>query len=92
MTTNRSGYQSRRKVCVSFTIRNEVEPKNRLGVNALQFDPKLKRLFSAGRDSIIRCWNVQDERVSVCLGLVIETKRLSEPNVNFLSSTFFENH
>jgi len=62
MTTNRSGYQSRRKVCVSFTIRNEVEPKNRLGVNALQFDPKLKRLFSAGRDSIIRCWNVQDER------------------------------
>ena len=28
------------------------------GVNALQFDPIEKRLYSAGRDSVIRAWNV----------------------------------
>ncbi|KAH1021194.1 hypothetical protein HUJ04_010736 [Dendroctonus ponderosae] len=30
------------------------EKKHRSGVNALQFDPQLDRLYSAGRDSIIR--------------------------------------
>ena len=57
MTTNRGSFQLKRKVAVSFSIRNEVEPQNRLGINALQYDPKLNRLFTAGRDSIIRCWN-----------------------------------
>ena len=28
------------------------------GVNALQYDPYEKRLYSAGRDSVIRAWNV----------------------------------
>lgn len=32
------------------------EKKHRSGVNALQFDPSLDRLFSAGRDSIIRVY------------------------------------
>ena len=67
MTTNRGSFQAKRKVAVSFTIREDVEPKNRLGVNALQYDPKLKRLFSAGRDSIIRCWSPEDREVLVLI-------------------------
>lgn len=32
------------------------ERKHRAGVNALQFDPNMGRLYSAGRDGIIRVW------------------------------------
>ncbi|KHJ41842.1 hypothetical protein D918_08058 [Trichuris suis] len=46
-----------KKVQVSFVIRDEVEPRHRSGVNSLQFDPSMQRLYSAGRDSIIRIWN-----------------------------------
>uniref|UniRef100_A0A5S6R2H6 WD repeat-containing protein 48 homolog n=1 Tax=Trichuris muris TaxID=70415 RepID=A0A5S6R2H6_TRIMR len=46
-----------KKVQVSFVIRDEVEPRHRSGVNSLQFDPAMLRLYSAGRDSIIRIWN-----------------------------------
>ena len=63
MTTNRSSFHGRRKLSVSFVIRNENEPKNRLGVNAIQYDPKLKRLFTASRDSVIRCWNPNRDKV-----------------------------
>ena len=44
----------RRKVQVSFVIRDEGERCHRAGVNSLQYDHNLKRLYSAGRDSIIR--------------------------------------
>lgn len=44
---------------VSFVIRDEVERYHRSGVNALQYDPVLNRLYSAGRDSIIRIWNTR---------------------------------
>ena len=49
---------SKRKKSVSFVIRDEVERQHRAGVNALQLDPATGRLFSAGRDSVIRCWDV----------------------------------
>jgi len=62
MTTNRSGYVAKRKIVVSYTLRDEFEPENRLGINALQFDNKVNRLFTAGRDSIIRCWNPDVEK------------------------------
>lgn len=52
--TGRSG----RKVSVSYVIREEEEKLNRSGVNALQIDAANNRLFTAGRDSIIRCWDV----------------------------------
>ena len=39
---------------VSFVIRDEGERCHRAGVNSLQYDHNLKRLYSAGRDSIIR--------------------------------------
>jgi len=45
---------------VSFVIRDEVERKHRAGVNSLQYDAHLNRLYSAGRDSIIRIWNCKN--------------------------------
>lgn len=50
--------RSGRKVTISYVIRDEEEKLNRSGVNALQIDPIENRLFTAGRDSIIRCWNI----------------------------------
>lgn len=48
---------------VSYVIRDEVEKYNRNGVNALQLDPALNRLFTAGRDSIVRIWSVNQHKV-----------------------------
>ena len=50
--------QGKKKVSLSYVVRDEIERKHRSGVNALQYDPELKRLYTAGRDSIIRIWNV----------------------------------
>ncbi|RXM99027.1 WD repeat-containing protein 48 [Acipenser ruthenus] len=50
-------------IFVSYVIRDEVEKYNRNGVNALQLDPTLNRLFTAGRDSIIRIWSVNQHKV-----------------------------
>ena len=43
-------------------IRDEVERYHRSGVNALQYDHQLNRLYSAGRDSIIRIWNCKSSK------------------------------
>uniref|UniRef100_A0AAY5K987 WD repeat-containing protein 48 n=1 Tax=Esox lucius TaxID=8010 RepID=A0AAY5K987_ESOLU len=58
---------------VSYVIRDEVEKYNRNGVNALQLDPALNRLFTAGRDSIIRIWSVNQHKVTRCsyIGLIV---------------------
>ncbi|TGZ60487.1 hypothetical protein CRM22_008518 [Opisthorchis felineus] len=50
---------NRKKIQLSFFMRDEVEPRNRSGVNALQYDVHNDRLFTAGRDSVIRIWNAQ---------------------------------
>lgn len=50
--------RSGRKVTVSYVIREDEEKLNRSGVNALQIDAPGDRLYTAGRDSIIRCWNI----------------------------------
>lgn len=42
---------------LSFVIRDAEEPKHRNGVNALQLDKNNGRLYSAGKDAIIRVWN-----------------------------------
>lgn len=55
---------------VSYVIRDEVEKYNRNGVNALQLDPALNRLFTAGRDSIIRIWSVNQHKVPICHSLI----------------------
>ncbi|XP_014292808.1 WD repeat-containing protein 48 [Halyomorpha halys] len=62
MTTHKSGQSGRKKVQVSFVIRDEVEKQHRAGVNSLQYDPHMQRLYSAGRDSIIRTWNTKSSR------------------------------
>lgn len=48
---------NRKKIQVSYIIRDEMEKLNRSGINAIQHDPLTNRLFTAGRDSIIRIWN-----------------------------------
>ena len=55
----------KKKATVSYVIRDEEEPLNRSGVNALRIDPRAGHLYSAGRDSIIRCWDIssQDKHV-----------------------------
>ncbi|CAF4881552.1 unnamed protein product, partial [Rotaria sp. Silwood1] len=42
---------------LSFLIRNENERVHRGGINALRYDAKNDRLYTAGRDSIIRAWD-----------------------------------
>ncbi|XP_029499159.2 WD repeat-containing protein 48-like isoform X3 [Oncorhynchus nerka] len=59
---HRQNAAGRRKVQVSYVIRDEAEKHNRNGVNALQLDPALNRLFTAGRDSIIRIWSVNQHK------------------------------
>ncbi|OQR71479.1 WD repeat-containing protein 48-like [Tropilaelaps mercedesae] len=49
---------ARKKSQLSFVIREPQEREHRSGINSLQFDPHLGLLYSAGRDSIIRVWNV----------------------------------
>ena len=48
-------------------IRDEVEEHHRSGVNSIQYDENSHRLFSAGRDSIIRIWDTDDKEVGVSL-------------------------
>lgn len=49
----------RKKVVLSYEIRNEVEKRHRNGVNSLQIDPVLNRLYTGGRDAVIRVWNAE---------------------------------
>lgn len=53
-----SSASARKKITLSYVIRSEQERYHRSGVNSLQFDAQHGRLYSAGRDSIIRIWNV----------------------------------
>ncbi|KAL1506400.1 hypothetical protein ABEB36_005770 [Hypothenemus hampei] len=52
--TSLKNQNPRKKVQVSMVICDAEEKKHRSGVNAVQLDPHLDRLYSAGRDSIIR--------------------------------------
>ncbi|XP_013168847.1 PREDICTED: WD repeat-containing protein 48 homolog [Papilio xuthus] len=47
----------RKKTQVSFVIRDEEERRHKNGVSSLQLDPIQGRLYSAGRDGIIRVWH-----------------------------------
>ncbi|KAL7056421.1 hypothetical protein AAHC03_020796 [Spirometra sp. Aus1] len=42
-------------------MRGKEERKNRFGVNSLDYDPYTKRLFTAGRDSVIRIWDTRKQ-------------------------------
>ncbi|CAF4942027.1 unnamed protein product [Pieris macdunnoughi] len=47
----------RKKTQVSFVIRDEEEKRHKNGVSSLQLDPVQGRLYTAGRDGIIRVWH-----------------------------------
>ena len=49
---------SRKKISVSFVIRDVEEKLNRAGVNAIRIDAANRHLYTVGRDSIIRCWDI----------------------------------
>lgn len=49
----------RKKMNVSFVIRDSEEKKHRNGINSLQIDQNTGKLYSAGRDAIIRVWNTK---------------------------------
>ncbi|XP_045455054.1 WD repeat-containing protein 48 homolog [Melitaea cinxia] len=51
------GTTMRKKTQVSFVIRDEEERRHKNGVSSLQLDPIQGRLYSAGRDGIIRVWH-----------------------------------
>lgn len=55
-----TGTNARKKMQVSYVIRDEIEKYHRSGVNSLKYDPVLNRLYSSGRDSIIRIWNTKN--------------------------------
>lgn len=57
MLTHKNNQGGRKKMQVSFVIRDAEEKRHRNGVNALQLDTINGRLYSAGRDAIIRVWN-----------------------------------
>ena len=50
----------RKRFQVTFVVRDEVERCHRAGVNSLQYDAHLQRLFTAGRDGVIRSDRVSD--------------------------------
>ena len=47
---------NRKKITISYVIREPEEPYNRSGVNCVQLDAENRLLYTAGRDSIIRSW------------------------------------
>ncbi|XP_017490846.1 PREDICTED: WD repeat-containing protein 48 [Rhagoletis zephyria] len=56
---------TRKKISLSYVIRDEQERYHRSGVNSLQYDPLTGRLYSAGRDSSIRMWNQLSQQSAV---------------------------
>lgn len=68
-------HANKKKISISYVIREKEERLHRAGVNALQYDPYLDRLYSAGRDSVIRIWGFSYE--SSNLG---RSSDLKEPN------------
>lgn len=55
-----TGPNARKKVQISFVLRDEVERRHRSGVSSLKFDSSLSRLYTACRDSIIRIWSAKN--------------------------------
>ena len=63
---------SKKRVTISYIIREPEELQNRAGVNCLQFDALNRILYTAGRDSIIRSWSYRTEdnpaiKCSLCM-------------------------
>ncbi|CAG0888428.1 unnamed protein product [Cyprideis torosa] len=72
---------------VSFVIRDEVERRHASGVNSLQLDPYMQRLYSAGRDGIIRIWNLRWEELILISGSCDSTVKVWNATKGFCMST-----
>ena len=67
---------SKKRVSVSFILRDKQEKLNRSGVNSLCVDPSNSLLYTAGRDSVIRSWDIDNAdknavQVSECVYNII---------------------
>lgn len=85
-----AGYhQTKKKISLSYVIRSEQEPSHRSGINSLQYDPHLERLYTAGRDSIIRIWNLYNNNNNPSANTSLTNNHLtgnnSSRNKNFLN-------
>jgi len=49
--------QQKKRVQLSYIIQDPVEKLNRNGINCIKYDSKLGRLYTAGRDSIVRVYS-----------------------------------
>lgn len=60
----------KKKVAVSYVIRDPEEKMNRSGVNALCLDGGNGLLYTAGRDSIVRSWDIsQSHKLKECVSM-----------------------
>lgn len=74
---------SRKRIAISFAIRDVEEWVNRAGVNTLCLDQTNQVLCTAGRDSIIRLWNVEDsEKGEIKVSTVYCTVRITPHEYN----------
>lgn len=76
-----NSHVSKKKVSISYIIREKEERCHRSGVNSLQYDPHLERLYSAGRDSVIRIWGFAEDVIKS------NGKNTTAPNSNRSQST-----
>lgn len=60
---------TKKKIGLSLVMRAKEERRNRFGVNSLDYDPYQRRIYTAGRDSVIRIWDTS--RPVVCFFLQI---------------------
>lgn len=89
----------KKKIQVSFVIRDEKEPMHRSGVNCLQYDPQSGRLYSGGCDTIIRIWktppahssgvlNAVNNQYAMCNGNGYDVSR--DANTNILRDYYLQ--
>ena len=64
---------SKKRVTISYIIREPEELQNRAGINCLQFDDQNRLLYTAGRDSIVRSWGCRrDSAASIKCSLCMD--------------------
>lgn len=54
-------HANKKKITVSYIIRDKDEHSHRSGINSLTYDTNLERLYTAGRDSVIRIWDFSQD-------------------------------
>lgn len=55
-------------------MRAKEERHNRFGVNSLDYDPYQRRLYTAGRDSVIRVWDTKRQSVRFPIASILSDR------------------